>query len=85
MRDRLASCVSDCLEGMMDGDSTWSTLLEAYPKLILRTGLRTLLHRINLQEEAKNRDNDKETESEKRSKRAARAKRLATEGALFKA
>eukprot|EP00972_Heterocapsa_arctica_P066979 9884886-Heterocapsa_arctica.AAC.1 len=110
-RDRLASCLADCVEGMTEGDTIWGILLESYPKLILHSipygisaiveleqrlalweqgiatgmGLTTLLHRINLQEEAKNRDGDKETEGEKRSKRAARAKRLASEGALSKA
>eukprot|EP00972_Heterocapsa_arctica_P096896 14295259-Heterocapsa_arctica.AAC.1 len=44
-------------------------------------GFTALLYRINTQEEANNWDNDKETEGETRSKRVARAKRLATEGA----
>eukprot|EP00972_Heterocapsa_arctica_P104740 15436361-Heterocapsa_arctica.AAC.1 len=48
-------------------------------------GFTALTYRINTQEEAKNRDHIKETESEKRSKRIARAKRLATEGAYSKA
>eukprot|EP00972_Heterocapsa_arctica_P072722 10735099-Heterocapsa_arctica.AAC.1 len=44
-------------------------------------GFTALLLRITTQEEAKNRDQYKETESETTTKRAARAKRLATEGA----
>eukprot|EP00972_Heterocapsa_arctica_P084509 12448776-Heterocapsa_arctica.AAC.1 len=47
-------------------------------------GYTSLLYRIHTQEEAKTRDNNKETESEKRTKRAARAQRLAAEGALAK-
>eukprot|EP00972_Heterocapsa_arctica_P085313 12573409-Heterocapsa_arctica.AAC.1 len=48
-------------------------------------GYTSLLYRTHTQEEAKTRDDNKEIESDKRTKKAARAKRLAAEGALAKA
>eukprot|EP00972_Heterocapsa_arctica_P027030 3975261-Heterocapsa_arctica.AAC.1 len=48
-------------------------------------GFTNLFYRSHTQEEAKTRDNTKETESEQITKRAARAKRLAAEGAFAKA